>query len=453
MDNKLLLALETKAKESNDGTRLLRHLIIDINRAHKKKTWSDYSLEEFGVAYKNEQCRQKWKKFRFESLPKDEWIPGVPIESEFKELIDNALKIEGSKTATSEGMILEDVPEGFVVTKLFSQQNRENGVKWLHSLERVKQVDEYKEFTEKAVQTFENIVLQHEPSKIYLLPQSAPTNWAMNVYISDAHIGAAIKDSLFGAKNNKETYIKGMRSIIDQVEKQHQRFGTFHTINIVLLGDLLDGWNSETVRSGHKLVQNLNNVEQFETFVKSFVDLFNTLVEEGFCKHLRFVSATNDNHGGDFSQIASRSVEIYLNAKYPDVETIVSRDFIFHIKTGKRIHIFSHGKNMDSMQRGLPWVLTDKHEAWFFNYIQYHGLNKNIKFNQEKNYITVVMGDLHRSKSEVLDKFVYKRIMASVVGTDYSEFNYSRGNGYCGFELEVYDTEGTDCFEFRNFFL
>lgn len=453
IDKKELDWLELRAKETNDQTRLLKFIALDIVRNGKKKTWSDYSLEEYKVAYKGEQCRSRWKRFRFDCQPKGEWIPGVKIEDDFKELIETALFSEGIRTSITEDMLPDNLPEGFSINRIYSQQTKEGGVKWLHSLERDKAVDEAKQFTESAIQTFENIVLNHEPAKIYLLPQNKPTSWAMNVYISDAHIGAGINDSLFGITYNKEIYLSRIRSIVDQIEKQHQRYGTFDTINIVLLGDLQDGSKAETTRGGHKLVQNLNDAEQFDTFVKSFVDLFNTLVQEGFSSKLRFISATNDNHAGDFGYINSKAVEIYLNSRYPDIETIVSRDFIFHFKTGKRVHLACHGKDRSHMKHSIPWQLTKDHELWFENYVNYHGLNKHIPFNQEKQFITVIMGDLHKSKSEPLNRFHYKRVMALTPPNDYSDYNYARGNGYSGFEIDVYDIDTPDTFESRHYFL
>ena len=453
IDKKVLDALEFRAREVNDQTRLLRLIAIDIVRNQKKKSWADYSLEEYGNTYKGEQCRQRWKKFRFEGQPKGEWIPGARIEEEFKELIDTALFSEGIRTSITTDMVPDNIPEGFSLSRVYSQQSRDGGVTWLHSLERDKSTDEAKQFTDSAIQTFENIVLKHEPTKIFLLPQSNPTSWAINVYISDAHIGAGINDSLFGITYNKEIYLGRIRSIVDQIEKQHQRYGTFDTINIVLTGDIVDGANQQTTRGGHKLPQNLNDAEQFDTFVKSFIDLFNTLVQEGFSSKLRFISATNDNHSGDFGFACSRAVEIYLNAKFPDVETIVSRDFIFHFKTGKRVHLACHGKDRSVLKHGLPWVLSKDHELWFENYINYHGLNKHIPFNQEKQYITVVMGDLHKSKSEPLNRFHYKRVMALTPPNDYADYNYARGNGYSGFEIDVFDSEGTETYESRHYFV
>jgi hypothetical protein len=451
IDKKVLQALEQSAKQSTDGSKLIRYIIFDILSFGKKKSWADYSLEEYGVAYKNENCRQRYKKFRFENLPKDEWVPGAAIEEEFKELIDEALLADGSKVITTEDMLLPEVPEGFQVSRIYSQQSRE-GLKWLHSLERTRGVDPEEE-TNKLLSTFENIVLQHEPTKIFLMPQSKPTNWAMNVYISDAHIGAAMNDSLFGVKNDKEDFNKLIKYIVSEIEKKHSTYGTFDTINVIMLGDMLDGWNSQTTRQNHKLVQNMNNEEQFETFVKGTSNLFHTLISEGFSEKLRFVSATNDNHAGSFGHIASRAVEIYLNAKFPDVETVVSSDFIFHIQTGRRVHILTHGKNKDSMKFSIPFVLNQQNQGWFENYIRYNKLDRGMNFGEEKYLITAVLGDLHQSKTEILNNFTYKRVMAAVKGTDYSEYNYSKGSGHCGFEIDLFDINSTETVETRHFII
>lgn len=430
-----------------DKSQLLKNIVTDLLSNGKKKNWRDYALECGLSIDKYETCRSRWKSFKKDSLPKGVWGPNDPITDTWKEKLERAMAIEKGEE------FVPDAPAGFTTNRMHQQQTKDGGLIWLQSVERDKEIDAAKDFYEKSVTAFENIVLKYEPTKIYLLPVTKPTKWGMNVYISDAHIGAGIKDSLFGIEYNREIYLQRIRAVVDQIEKNHQRYGTFDTINIILAGDLVDGFQSETTRGGHKLVQNLNDAEQFDTFTKSFVDLFNTVVGEGFSQKLRFISATNDNHSGDFGYACSRAVEIYLKARFPDVETIVSRDFIFHVKTGKRIHLICHGKDRSALLKNIPWVMSKDHEAWFENYIQYHSLNKQLPYNQEKQHITLVMGDLHQTKTEFARRFTTKRLMAFTPPNDHSDYNYSRGSGYSGFEIDVFDIDGPETIESRHFFL
>jgi len=430
-----------------DKVKLLKNIIIDIISNGKKKDWKAYSLEATNTTEYGENCRSVWKSFRKTHVLNGLWAPGFPIEESFLDNVKKALAISENRWDES----LEDVPTGFSVDKMYQQQTKNGEVIWLKSVSSDQKVEQAKEFYNAAVTAFQNIVIAHEPSKIYLIPQSRPTEWAMNVYISDAHIGTDIKDSLFGVSYSKEIYISRIREVVSKIEDMFNRYGTFHTINIILCGDSVDGYNNQTNRGGHRLIQNLDSKGQFDVFVESFIDMFHTLVSEGFSQKIRFVSATNSNHGGHFEYACSRAVEVYLNAKYPDVETIVSNDFIFHVKTGKRVHVILHGKDQEHMMKQVPWILSKDNESWLENYIQYHGLNKHVPFSQELQYITVVVGDLHQSKTEFARRFTYKRVMALSPSNDYSEYNYSKGNGYSGFEIDVFNINSHETYESRHF--
>ena len=427
--------------------RLLKNIVTDLLSHGRKKDWKTYAIEENLGAGSHEKCRQRWKNFKKDFFPKGLWSPGIPIEEGWSLKIDRALSIEKGDE------LIPEAPEGWVQNKAYQQQTKDGSVIWLQSMERDKNVDLAQEYYDKSVIAFENIVTQYEPRKIYLLPQNKPTNWGFNLLTSDAHIGATIKDSLFGDKYNKEIYLDRVRAWVDVIEREHQRFGTFKYINVFNGGDGVDGFAGYTTRGGHKLIQELGDEEQFDTYVKSHIDFFNTLVQEGFAEKIRFISATNSNHGGNFEYATSRAVEVYLNAKYPDIETHVSKDFIFSLQSGKHVAVVCHGKDKEHMKSGLPWVLSKDNEGWIENYINYHGLNKHIPFNQEKNYITLYTGDLHQSKTEFAKRFRYKRLMSMMGGTDYIEYNFSKGNGYKGFEWEVFDTEGPEIIEGRHFYL
>ena len=105
------------------------------------------------------------------------------------------------------------------------------------------------------------------------------------------------------------------------------------------------------------------------------------------------------------------------------------------------------------MKFSIPFNLNKDHEMWIENYIQYHGLNKHIPFNQEKQFITLVLGDLHQSKMEYSKRFAHKRVMALTPPNDYSDYNYSRGSGYSGFEVDVFSVDTPETHESRHFFL
>lgn len=432
-----------------DKEQLIKNIITDIVSNGIKKPWKTYSLEMFNKPDAGEICRHAWKKFRLDFRDKGLFFNGCPMDQTWKDKAKLALEDTVGED------VFDDIPSGaWKVNKMFQQQSRDGKPIWLKSIERDDKVDAAHDFYQHSVDSFQNIVLKYEPSKFYNLPKSEPVPKCLNIYLSDLHIGADIPNSMFGDSYSKDIYLQRIHAILQFIDESHKIHGTFNTINIICSGDTTDGaGTNQTVRGGHVLEQNLTPHEQFDLFVKSFIDLFHNIVVEGYCLNLTFVSATNDNHSGSFGYAASRAVEIYLNAVYPDVKTIVSKDFIFHFTTGNKTFIITHGKDDKYMKHGLPMILAKDHIDWIENYMLHHGINKTIPFNTERNFTFLIAGDLHQSQTQFLRKFTYKRIMSLFGGTNHIEFNYARGSGYKGFEHMVFDLESPNVVEGRNFFL
>ena len=431
-----------------DKNQLLKNIVTDLLSNGKKKNWTDYALECGLPTDKYETCRGRWKNFKKNFLPKGLWGPNDAITDAWKDKVERAMAVERGEESVPEA------PAGFTTNRMHQQQTKDGGLIWLQSVERDKEVDAAKEFYDRAISSFENIVIKYEPTKIYLLPKTEPTHYCLNILISDPHVGADIPNSMWGDSYSKDIYLERMKRVLRVIHDKYMLYGTFHTINIVILGDTTDGaGTNQTVRTGHALEQNLTPHDQFDVFVKSVIDLFDSLVTEGYSHNLRFVSATNDNHSGPFGYAASRAVEIYLNARFPDIDTVVNKDFIFHFQTGNKTFITTHGKDAAYLKSGLPMILTPQQEAWIENYMLFHGVNKLIPFNMERHYTYLLAGDLHQSHTQYMRKFTYKRVMSFFGATNYIDFNYSKGSGYKGFESMVFTLEGPDCSEERHFFL
>ena len=433
-----------------DKNQLIKNIVTDLLSNGKKKNWTDYALECGLPTDKYETCRGRWKNFKKNFLPKGLWGPNDPITDAWKDKVERAMAVERGEESVPEA------PAGFTTNRMHQQQTKDGGLIWLQSVERDKEIDVAKEFYDKAISSFENIVIKYEPTKIYLLPKTEPTQYCLNIMLSDLHVGADIPNSLWGDSYTKDIYLDRMKRVLQVIHDKYMLYGTFNTINFVLLGDTTDSagnLSGTTTRGGHELEQNMGPHEQFDVFVKSVIDLFNSVVAQGYAANLTFASATNDNHSGPFGYAASRAIEIYLNARFPDVRTIVSKDFIFHFQTGNKTFINLHGKDEKHMRQNLPMVLTPAQEAWIENYMLFKGINKHIDFNMERHYTYVLVGDLHQSQTQYMRKFTYKRIMSFFGATNYIDFNFSKGSGYKGFESMVYTLYGPDCSEERHFFL
>lgn len=432
-----------------DKEKLIKNIITDILANGSKKSWKTYSLEMQNKPEAGEACRNVWKKFRLEFFKKGLYFTNMPMDAEWIAKASAALEDSIGEE------VFDDIPAGgWKVSKMFQQQSRDGKPIWLKSIERDNKVDAAQDFYDKSVEAFQNIVLKYEPTKHYILPQTKPTNKCLNVFLSDLHIGADIPNSLFGDAYNEGIYLDRIKAVLDFIAKAHKLHGTFHTINIICSGDTTDGaGTNQTVRGTHILEQNMTPHDQFDLFVKSFIDIFSNLVEKGYAANLTFVSATNDNHSGSFGYAASRAIEVYLNAVYPDITTIVSKDFIFHFTTGNKTFIITHGKDDKYMRNGIPMLLQKEHVELIDNYILHRGINKEVPYNTERNHTFLIAGDLHQTHTQYHRRFTYKRIMSFFGASNHVDFNYSKGAGYKGFEHMVFEIDGLETTEGRVFFV
>jgi hypothetical protein len=212
----------------------------------------------------------------------------------------------------------------------------------------------------------------------------------------------------------------------------------------------VDGVDGQTARKGHTLDQNLETTEQFDHYIRNHTKLMDSLVALKAAKNLAYIVCTNDNHNGYFQYICSRGVEVYLNAKYPQIKTRVEKAFIFHETYGDNVWILTHGKDDRYMKTGFPMVLNADKEKYVDEYIDFHGLSKNIPYDLQRIRISLIKGDLHSSREEYAKRFRYKNIMALSPASSYIQHNY--GAGYSGFEWEIYHKKTTSVVSGKHFY-
>ena len=208
------------------------------------------------------------------------------------------------------------------------------------------------------------------------------------------------------------------------------------------LGDALDGYNNQTTRGGHHLPQELNNREQHDIYVKIHKELFDIIVTNEYAEKIYFISTANSNHGGDFEYCAMKTLETYLNVKYPQIQTVISVTHLNHFIYGQHCIIFSHGKDTEDMKAGLPLVLNDKIKNYINEYITINKLNDY--------FITFVSGDKHQSAETYTNKFRYKKVLSQFGNTKWSHLNF--GFGSVGLSSEVFVKDENQIYKNDNFF-
>ena len=109
------------------------------------------------------------------------------------------------------------------------------------------------------------------------------------VYTSDKHIGAKTQsNSIYNNEYNAEEFRNRMMQIANEIAS----LGSMDNLIIFDLGDALDGFNAQTTRGGHTLPQNMNNKEQFETYLKVHAEFFNHIINQ----KVRFTFVLVTNH-------------------------------------------------------------------------------------------------------------------------------------------------------------
>lgn len=258
------------------------------------------------------------------------------------------------------------------------------------------------------------------------LPENAKR--ALIIHMSDKHVGADTTDrALYGNEYNEAVFASRMHKVLQEIAHLRQFYGVFDTIIINDLGDPLDGYDGFTTRRKHPLKQNMHSSDAFDVYVRVHRKFFDFLVGHGYGNHIRFYAVSNDNHSGAFGYCANRALEIYLNVKYPQIETKIMKKFIEHFYYGDHAFMLCHGKDDEDMSSGFPLKLDAKTENLISNYIDYNELKS--KHNH------FIKGDLHQSASQITKKFRYRGVLSMYGGSKWIHHNFGSCNAGVSYEI------------------
>lgn len=399
---------------------------------------SRQSYKYYGSKYgeDGETVRTWWRSFRYNFYENGLWFAEFPILDEWKDSIKKALESVSTEVfAHNESGV--PIPYKGLTPKSVWQAPTKDGIALLHSYKFKDERERTAEFESRLVAIFKDHLKDVSPVEVKY--DVTGNGKLLNVYTTDKHVGADTKNPMFGNKYGVEEYRRRMSTIIPTIEYYTTVFGNFDRINIIDLGDSVDGLDGQTSRKGHALDQNLDNIGQYEEYLISHKLLFDGLAERGFANKLAYLCATNDNHSGFFTYITARAVEEYLNAKYPSIITRVEKNFIFHEEYGIHKFLFCHGKDDRLMKYGFPFRLDKRAEDIINDYIVYNKLDRDTDPAIQRQVIHFIKGDLHQSGEEFSKKFRYKNVMSMYGPSNYIQMNY--GNGYKGFEFEIFFKE------------
>jgi hypothetical protein len=235
-----------------------------------------------------------------------------------------------------------------------------------------------------------------------------------------------IKNDLYDSgKWGKEELEDTLKEIVSQVNMD---FEGHSKIVVQELGDFVDGYNAETTRGGHKLPQNMDNVECFQVASSFKIRLASSLATLGV--PLEFHSVVNDNHSGDFGHIVNLQVKEVLKYLLPEVEYNIHEQFISHYTIDNWAFIITHGKDKEFKKFGFKAQLDQKAKDHIRAYIDKHNLH-SFKICFEK-------GDSHQLiRDSSNPKFEYNSYFALSPSSEWVSTNFAKGRR--GFAIEEID--------------
>ena len=424
--------------------KIINHLISNGGKLEEGETWFSVA-EKFGLEPKDKKRAKKDKRYARNTIARKSqsyWESYLKQTAKLKVskqiLVDGKLKFE-TLTKGPEKPQLPENPEDFEIEKYTTNPY---GGAWMKLKRKEKILDD------THLQDLKDI-LTAEITPVEYAPQFISNNKAHFVYGSDKHIGALTKlDSIYKNKYDRKVMrerivVASIQNIEDSVAL-HRRFEDLYIMDF---GDALDGFNQKTTgglrgTSSHTLPQQLNNREQHDFYVELHRELFDTIVEKGYAQNIYFVATSNSNHGGDFEYGAMRTLQTYLEVKYPFIKTFVSYKAYNHFICGDHAIIFGHGKDDEDMKNGLPLVINDKVANVLGDYID---VNKLGEYN-----VSVISGDLHQSSDGYSKKFRYKKVLAQYGSSKWMHTNF--GSGQPGLSSEVYVKNSKKIYKEEDFF-
>lgn len=222
---------------------------------------------------------------------------------------------------------------------------------------------------------------------------------------------------MFGNKDDIGIYREKMMDNLNDIKFALDDFGSFEKLIIADLDDALDGWDASTIRknSNHTLPQNANNRESFDAYARVMCEFMEHLISLNGGNEYLFISVSNDNHSSDFGYICNCSVEIWLNVKYPEVQTVITEKFIEHFEYGEHTFMITHSKDSEHKKHGMPLNLDQKTEVFVNTYIDEYKLS---------GYLHLIKGDLHQSSTNYARKFRYRNFWSGNGSSDWSQTNF-----------------------------
>lgn len=282
---------------------------------------------------------------------------------------------------------------------------------------------------ESSLNKFNNIKITLSNTPTYKVHNKVvESNKDLILYLSDMHIGAKVESGCIYPNDwNEKELTRRLSEILNRISS----LGHLDTLVINLLGDNLDGMDNQTARRDHFMPQNMDNMEQVNTFINTMVWFVSSIKENNLCNNIKIYSVKEGNHDGITGYAASYAALSCIKSIFPEIETTQFQEFFGYYEFKNHKFLISHGKDAKFMKRGMPLNLDDKNKMKLYEYLD----SRNITGTG----IHVVKGDLHTENINSCLKLDYRNVLSLFGASDYSALNFGRNQYGASYDLFIGD--------------
>jgi hypothetical protein len=315
------------------------------------------------------------------------------------------------------------VPDNFEVIKISTSKT--TGQQWIqYAPKKV----ELKDFDLQAI--IEKHCKGIDAINIQQVENQTQTNDFDSLTYTDVHIGMdtdKYKNAMYPIKWNRKEIMKQADYMIEQTILNKSS----DTLVIDELGDLLDGYNEQTTRGGHKLPQNMGNDAAFDCALEFKMRILNGLISH--YKYIFLNNICNDNHAGSFGYFVNSAFKSIAEKLYSQIVVNNHRQFINHYFMGNVCFIITHGKDDSTLKFGFKPFLDAKGVEKIDQYCKHNDIYK------KSDLVIFKKGDSHQALFDMCtsDDFYYFNYPALSPSSQWVQNNFKKGRR--GFVIETFN--------------
>lgn len=275
----------------------------------------------------------------------------------------------------------------------------------------------------KQLTTLTNIKLNvDEIAPYHITSSNVTTNTALNIYLSDIHLGAALETGSLYDENNNYGFDEAKRRLSEVLDKLYE-LGSFDTVNVCLLGDNVDccGFKNYTASMTHQIPENMDAKAQFNKFVELYDWFIRSIDNIQLANNkIQVYSVPTGNHGGIMEFSLNNTLKYYTEARFPEIKFTLFDKFFGVFEQNTVTFCLTHGKSDQFMKKGLPLNIDDKNKVQIYEW-----LNDNELYGDN---IHIIKGDLHSNNLNSCKRFTYRNVLSLFGASDYSNYGFSRNS-------------------------